>query len=125
MPKQCQNLSPNERERLINLLRQSEYVFNGTLGTRKTAPVDLELKDEATPVCLCPYPVPRVHEKIFRKEYESLVKLDVLEEANYSEWGTPHFSQPKTKTNRVILLSSFWNLNRQLKYKPYPTTKSI
>ena len=41
------------------------------------------------------------------------------EEANDSEWGSPSLTQQKAKTNCVIFLSDFWNLNRQLKRKPY------
>ena len=60
---------------------------------------------------------------MFRKEVEILVSLGVHEESNDSEWGAPLFSQPKAKTNRVRFLSDFWNLNRQLKHKPYPIPK--
>ena len=60
---------------------------------------------------------------MFRKEVEILVSLGVHEESNDSEWGAPLFSQPKAKTNRVRFLSDFRNLNRQLKYKPYPMPK--
>ena len=61
----------------------------------KRAPVDLELKDDGTPVCLRPYPVPRVHETMFKKEVKILVKLGVLEEANDSKWGAHSYAQPK------------------------------
>ena len=44
-----------------------EFFFNGTLGTCNTAPVELELKGDAEPVCLQPYPVLRVHEAMFIK----------------------------------------------------------
>ena len=47
----------------------------------------------------------------------------MLEEANDFEWGDPYFVQPKVKTNCVSLISDFWNLNRQLKHKPYPMPK--
>ena len=47
----------------------------------------------------------------------------MLEEANYSEWGSPSFAQPKAKTNRVRFVRDFHNLNRQLKRKPYPMPK--
>ena len=60
---------------------------------------------------------------MFRKEVKRLVKLGVLKEANESEWGAPYFAQPKPKTNRVRFLSDFWNLNRQLKRKPFPMPK--
>ena len=84
MEKQCQQLSPNEQEILINLLRKLEDFFDETLSTRKTAPVELELKYDAAPVCSRPYPVPRVHTPMFRKEVEILVKLGVLKEASDS-----------------------------------------
>ena len=64
--------------------------------------MNLDFKDDATPMCLCPYPVPRVHEDIFRKEFERLVKLGVLGEANESEWGAPYFAQPIPKINCKI-----------------------
>ena len=52
------------------------------------------------PVCSRPYPVTRVHEVMFKKEVKIIVILGVLEEANDSEWGAPHFAQPKAK--RVV-----------------------
>ena len=94
-------------------LETFESLFDGTLSTWKSPPVNLDLKDDVTPICLCPYPVPRVHEVMFRKEVEILVKLGVIEEVNDSEWGAPSFDQPKPKTNLVRFLSDFWNLNRQ------------
>ena len=47
----------------------------------------------------------------------------MLEEANDSEWGAPSFAQQREKTDRVRFLSDFWNLNWQLKCKPYPMPK--
>ena len=98
-------------------------MFYGTLGMWKNPVVNLDLKDDATPMCQCPYPVPRVHEAMLRMEVERLVELGVIEEANNSEWGAPSFTQPKPKTNSVILFSDFWNLNMQLKHNPYPMPK--
>ena len=113
MDHQCQHLSPKKRERLLHILRKFESLFDETLGTWETPPVDLELKDDATPVCLRLHPVPRVHEAMLRQEVEILVKLGVLKED--SEWGAPSFDQNKPKMNRVIFLSDFRNLNRQFK----------
>ena len=62
---------------------------------------------------------------MLKKEVEKLVKLVVLKEENDSEWGASYFAQSKQKTNRVILLSDFWNLNIKLKYKPYPMQKYV
>ena len=72
-------------------------MFIGTLGTWNNTPVDLELKDDVNPVCPRPYPVPKVHEIMFKKEVKILVNLGVIEEANDSEWGVPSFAQPKAK----------------------------
>ena len=88
-----------------------------------TTPVDLELKDDAEPLYLRPYPVPRLHEAILIKEFERLVSLRVIGEANESEWGAPSFSQPKAKTNRDRFLSDFRKLNMQLKRKSHLMTE--
>ena len=74
-------------------------MFGGILGTWNTDPVDLELKDDVNPVCLRPYPVPRVYEGIFRKEADRMVKLGVPEEENDSERGSIYFYHPKEKMN--------------------------
>ena len=62
---------------------------------------------------------------MFRKEAEIILSLGVLEETNDSKWGALFFFEPKAKTNCVILLSDFRNLNRQLKRKPYPMPKIL
>ena len=95
-------------------------MFDGMLGTCNTTSVYLELKDYSKTVCLRPYPLPRLHKAMFKKWIKILVSLGVLEEANDSKWGSLYFAQPKVKTNCVRFLSDFWNLNMQLKCKPYP-----
>ena len=44
MAKQFQRLIPNEQERLLNLLRNFDGFFNGTLGTCKTAEGEFVIK---------------------------------------------------------------------------------
>ena len=51
MNKKCQNLNTEELEILLCLLRKYEDIFDGTLGKWNTTPVDLELRDDANPVC--------------------------------------------------------------------------
>ena len=122
--KKCQkHLTATERHALLQLLKKFKDLFDGTLCTCNTTPVDLELKDDAKPVCLQPYPVPKVPKTMFKKEVKRIVSFLVLEEANNSEWGAPSFAQPKAKTNHIVLLSDLRNLNRQLKSKPYPMPK--
>ena len=60
---------------------------------------------------------------MFRKEVNIIVLLELIVEAINSEWGAPSFPQQNTKTDSIIFLSDFHNLNRQLKRKPYPVTK--
>ena len=46
----------------------------------------LELKDGTKSVFPCPYAVPKVHEAMFIKDVDKIVRLDVLEHMNDSEW---------------------------------------
>ena len=74
-------------------------------------------------ICSRPYPVPKVHEEMFKKEFGSLVLIGVFERAKDSEWGALSFSQHKPKSKRVRFLSDFRNLNKQLNRKPYTMPK--
>ena len=44
----------------------------------------LLVKYYAKPICLRPYPVPNIHEEMFKNKVESLVLLGVLEVSNDS-----------------------------------------
>ena len=57
--------------------------------------MEFKLKEGTKPICLIPYPVPKVHEEMIIKEVACLVILGLLERKNESEWGAPYFSQPK------------------------------
>ena len=66
MTKKCQkHLTTTEHNILIQLLKKIEDMFDGTLGTRNTTLVELQLKDDANHVCLRPYPVTKVHKTMF------------------------------------------------------------
>ena len=51
METQCQNLTMTQHNELLKPFQKSEELFNGTLGTWKTDPLDFELKDNAKPIC--------------------------------------------------------------------------
>ena len=68
MTKQCQHLTATERHRLLNLLNKFEDIFDDMLDTWKSTPVYLELKDNVNHVCSRLYPVPKIHENMFKKE---------------------------------------------------------
>jgi hypothetical protein len=61
------------------LLHKFESLFDGTLGTWNTEPIDLELKDpEAQPYHVRPYSVPQSQEAKLKAEIERLVSYGVL-----------------------------------------------
>ena len=49
---------------LRDVLNKYELLFDGTLGTLKKKPVDIELQTGAKPYNVKPYPVPRVHKAV-------------------------------------------------------------
>ena len=123
MENQCQHLTMTQRNELLKLLQKLEDLFDGTLGTWKTDPEDSKLKEDAKPIWSQPYPVPKVHKEMSKKEVVRIVLIWVLKVVNDSEWGAPSFAQLKPKSNRVRLISDFGNLNKQSKQKPYRMSK--
>ncbi len=74
------------REDLKRLLEKFEPLFDGTLGTWDTEPIDLELKDpDAKLYHAKPYPVPQSQEAKLKTEVERLVSSGVLQKVNRSE----------------------------------------
>ena len=63
----CKHLSLDERQSLLDLLKDFEDLFDGTLGDWKTEPVSFELKEGAKPYHGRPYPVPKVHKETIKK----------------------------------------------------------
>ena len=45
------HLTTTEYDRLLQVLKKFEDLFDGTLGTWNTNPAEFELKDDAKPVC--------------------------------------------------------------------------
>ena len=88
----CQNLTKNEQSQLLQLLHKYNSLFDGSLGTWKTSPVELELKEGAKPYHGRPYPVPMSQEKKLKDEIKRLEKYGVLRRINHSEWGMPSFT---------------------------------
>ena len=125
MTEQCQHLNTEECNRRMIVLRKYEDLFDVTLVNWNTTPVYLDLREDVKPVCSRPFPVPRVHESMFRKEVERIVNLGVLEELNNPKLGAPSFARSKEKTNRFRFLSDFRNLNRQLSVSPIQCQKYV
>ena len=89
---QCTHLTSEEQTLLFNLLKKYEDLFDGTLGTWQTEPIELELREDAKPYHGKAYPVPHSEEKKLKEEINQMVKLGVLRKANRSQWGFPAFT---------------------------------
>ena len=120
--KHCCHLSKDRRDRILNLLRQFEDLFDGTLGEFHTTPVHLDLKEGAVPKHHKPFPVAKIHELTLKKELERLCKIGVLRKCSNSVWATPTFIIPK-KNGTVRFISDFRYLNKCLVRRPYPIPK--
>jgi hypothetical protein len=115
-------LSTDERKNLKSLLFKYDELFDGTLGTWDTTPVEFELKEGAQPYHARAFPIPQIHEGTIRKEVERLIKIKVLRKSNDSPWGAPTFIIPK-KNRTVRFISDFRVLNTKLVRKPFPIPK--
>ena len=92
METKCKHLTMTQHNDLLKLLQKFEELTDGTIGTWRTYPVDLELKENGKPVRSQLYSVPKVHEEMFKEEVECLVLLGFPEVEKDSEWGYPSFS---------------------------------
>ena len=59
-----QYLTMTQHNELLKLLQIFEDSFGGTFVTWKKYPVKFKLKGGVNPICLQPYPVPKVHEEM-------------------------------------------------------------
>ena len=60
--KSCKTINEAEQQELLASLKKFEHLFEGTLGTWNTDPVDLELKDPNCKPCHAkPYPQSLMH----------------------------------------------------------------
>ncbi len=109
----CKHLSTNKQNKLLQLLKNYEPLFDGTLGDWKTKPVSFQLKEGVSPYHGRAFPLPKVHKDTIIKEVERLCQLGVLERQPASEWALPSFIIPK-KDKTVCFLSDFWEVNKRL-----------
>src|SRR5687768_7064951 len=121
--KECEQLSKEEQEKLLALLKKYEHLFDGTVGTWKTAPVDLYLKEaNCIPYHAKAYPVPQSQEQQLREEVNRLCQHGILRKINRSEWACPMFtiSKPDGSLRSLVDLRE---LNKRIKRHPFPIPK--
>jgi hypothetical protein len=93
-------LSDAMRSKLGQILLQYPKLFSRKLGCYPHHKVHLDLKPDAAPSCCRPYPVPRHHEQVFKRELEQLCEIGVLLQCGASQWLSPLSIIPK-KDGRV------------------------
>ena len=121
--KRCTNLTQGQQQELLELLTKYSTLFDGSLGTWNTKPVELELKEGATPYYGRPYPVPKSQEEKLKKEIKRLEKYKVLRKINDSEWGMPSFTIVKKDGITLRSIADLRELNKRIKRKPFPLPK--
>eukprot|EP00804_Cyclotella_cryptica_P027451 CCRYP_008864-RA/>CCRYP_008864-RA protein AED:0.29 eAED:0.29 QI:0/0/0/1/1/1/2/245/709 len=118
----CTHLSGPEQARLLELLQEFEELFSGKLGDWDCKPVSLQLKEGAQPYHGRPFPIPKKHIEITKREVQRLCDLGVLKWQDDSEWASPTFIIPK-KDNTVRVVSNFREVNKRIVRKPFPIPK--
>jgi succinate dehydrogenase flavin-adding protein (antitoxin of CptAB toxin-antitoxin module) len=108
---ECKTITKEQQQDLLKLLQKYETIFDGTLGTWDTKPVNLELKDpNCKPYLAKPYPVPHSQERKLKDEVERLCTDGILRKINDSEWAAPSFTIPKPD-GTLRSLANFIELN--------------
>ena len=121
--KEFTHLTSFEQKQLKDLLYKYKDLFDGSLGTWDTKPIELELKDpDAKPYHARPYPVLQSQEKKLRDECERMVQFGVLQKINRSEWATPVFTVTKPDST-LRSIADLRELNKRIRRKPFPIPK--
>jgi hypothetical protein len=121
---ECAHLTPREQQLLLKLLTKFEDLFDRTLGTWNTEPIQLELKDpNQRPYHAKPYSVPYSQEKKLKEEIARLCKYRVLRKTNSSEWACPIFTISKPDGS-FRSLADLREVNKVIKRRPYPLPKT-
>lgn len=64
-------------------------VFDNGLGAYKCAKIALLINEKAKPVFFKPRPLPLTWKSRVENQLRDLIKMDILEPVDHSEWGTP------------------------------------
>lgn len=110
----CQDLE------LQNLLSQFKEVFSDRLGCFNQYKIRLRLKQEAKPIFFKARPVPFALKEKIDKEIDRLLKSNVIESVNQSEYASPIV--PVLKNDGAVRLCADYSqtLNKQLHIDKYP-----
>jgi hypothetical protein len=89
----CNQLEIEVQQKWIALLQNFEHLFDGTVGTWHTEPVNIELKEpDAKPYHAKLYPVPHSQTVKLKEEVARLCELGIIRKINRSKWACPMFT---------------------------------
>ena len=92
-----ERLTSDERQKLKTLLETFEDLFDGTLGKWKEDPIKIEMKMDAEPYHVRPYPIPKIHSETLKMEVTRLVEIGVLKKVNALSGQHLRSSSPRIK----------------------------
>jgi hypothetical protein len=115
----CSYLDATQQSSLNDLLQRYRHLFDGTLGTWRSTPYAIQLRENVQPYHAKPFPIPRIHEQTLKVELQRLCDIGVLRRINHSKWAAPTFVIPK-KDGSVRFISNFRKLNKRIRCQPYP-----
>jgi hypothetical protein len=79
-------------------------LFQGTEGSYKGEPIQLELLPGSKPYFSKPYSIPKAYEEVMKGEIDHLERIGLLTRVQSAEWATPTFViLKKNGTVRVIM----------------------
>ncbi len=108
------HLNAHQKADLLWVLQENKKVFDKTLDVythKRVHIIDQNAKSVHSMLC----PVPWIHLKTFKKEFDHLVRLAPQQE---SEWVSSSFTIPK-RDNRVRRISDSHQLNKVIRHKQY------
>jgi len=116
------HLCSDERDELLQALKDFQELFQGKPGEYKGKPIELELLSNTKPFYAKPFSIPKAYQQITKDEISRLENIGILTKVPSSEWAAPTFVIPK-KNKTARLITDFRGLNKCLKRSPYPMPK--
>ncbi|KAG3114223.1 hypothetical protein PI125_g6627 [Phytophthora idaei] len=101
-----EHLTPEEKERLLEVLRSFRVINLGGIGKLKLKPYVLPVKKGSVPQAQRPYPIPLILQEPTLREVERLVKLGCWNQTR-SRPGQPRPSLFRRKTGLFAFLPIF------------------
>ncbi len=119
----CTHQNAPEQSSLLKLLQDFEELFDRTLGDWDCELVSLQLQEGAQPYDGQPFPIPKQHLDVTKKQIQRICNLGVLQWQADSEWAPSTFMIPK-KDNTMRVVSDFREINKRIVRKPFSIPKS-